>query len=440
MLEATELISIIKELQSISEEVYIKPLLEKVLKTIALKFNSEKTIFVFKENDKWFIQKIDKSKKISELEEIKSEELINQYPMINQVITTKDLVLDNKTIFTNQPVIEEINSKSITCQPIISNNNVIALIYLEKNREIDNKDSEILKILSEQISISLKNTFIYESMEKNAEEKNTQLKHLQTQMINSEKMAGLGALVTNIAHEINNPTNFVSGISLNLINNFNDLEKFIFDLAGEDADPKFIEMFEGHFEQIQANLSDISEGADRIKTIVNDLRVFSRLDEAEQKRTNITEGIISSIRLIKSKYKKEVEFICDFEAKAQVECWASQINQVFMNIMINACQAIQEKQQKNTLEIIGKLYIKTFLVNENNKEYLGIEFTDNGIGMTEEVKSKIFEPFFTTKDIGNGTGLGMSISHNIINKHNGYIKIKSEPNIGSTFSVYLPLK
>ncbi|MEK7434764.1 MAG: ATP-binding protein, partial [Cyanobacteriota bacterium] len=268
-----------------------------------------------------------------------------------------------------------------------------------------------------------------------------ELKKIQLHLIQSEKMSGLNTLVAGVAHEINNPTNFVNGIAHNLQTDINDLKRFIFELAGDDADQKFVEMFSHHFEKIETRLGDISQGSARIKNIVQDLRSFSRLDEAEQKRVDIIESIMSTLRLIKVQYSKRVEFVTDFQEKRMIECYPAQLNQVFMNIIINSCQAIQIKQDKTNSETLGKLIIKTFLKKDNSdkEEFLGIEFRDNGIGIPENIKNKIFDPFFTTKDVGDGKGMGLSITYSIIEKHQGTIEVKSELGVGTSITLYLPL-
>jgi signal transduction histidine kinase/ATP/maltotriose-dependent transcriptional regulator MalT len=262
-----------------------------------------------------------------------------------------------------------------------------------------------------------------------------ELKQAQVQMVHSEKMSGLETLVAGVAHEINNPTNFVHGITHNLENEIKDLKSFIFELAGEEADEKFIQLFESRFQKISSSLSDITDGSERIKTIVEDLRNFSRLDEAEHKTVDVTEGISSSLRLIQSKYSKQVEFITDLQVHIKMDCLPAQLNQAFMNILVNACEAILAKQQKNGDSTPGRVDIKAFKA-ENE---LIIEFSDNGIGMTAATKKKIFEPFFTTKEVGSGTGMGMSITYSIIEKHHGKIEIDSEAGKGTKVTLILPI-
>ncbi len=314
------------------------------------------------------------------------------------------------------------------------------IIYVLNNREktnheLEEKKNEVEKILAQVEHKVEERTEDLNQKNEALEEALSDLKQAQIQLVQSEKMAGLGTLVAGVAHEINNPTNFVYVTSHNIQNNLNELKQFIFKLAGEDADEKFKEMFEEKFSRLDDNIQDITDGSQRIKTIVQDLRTFSRLDEAEIKHVDITEGINSTLRIIRAKYKKEVEFHCQFDEKPIIDCWPAQLNQVFMNIMVNACQAIQYKLEKNNIKEAGNLYIRTFISGEN----LVIKFSDDGCGMDEETKRKIFEPFFTTKIVGAGVGMGMSITYGIIEKHNGSITVESELAKGSVITVYIPM-
>ncbi len=265
--------------------------------------------------------------------------------------------------------------------------------------------------------------------------KHQQLQETQTQLVQSEKMAGLGTLVAGIAHEINNPTNFVHISTHNLNDDLQELKTFIFELAGDDADETFTQMFEERFDRLDLWISSLNDGTERIKTIVGDLRTFSRLDEAEQKQVNIVESLRSTLRLIEPQYKKTVDFVCEFPEEPEMECWPSQLNQVFMNVMANACQAINKKQEEMSDDQPGTLLLKTFI----HDGQVGISFQDNGCGMTQEVQDKMFDPFYTTKDVGEGTGMGLSISFGIIEKHQGYIEVDSTPGEGTNLTIFLPL-
>ena len=259
-----------------------------------------------------------------------------------------------------------------------------------------------------------------------------QLKSAQRQIVQNEKMAGLGTLVAGVAHEINNPVNFVH---MNIHNLKSDLDKhhdFLFELLEEE--PEIIGHLTKEFEKFTVKVKDIIEGSERIKAIVNDLRTFSRSDEGERKVVRISENIDSTSRLVKAKFKKEVKFISKIKSELEVECWPNQLNQVFMNIMVNACQAIVEKQKDSGDDTPGKISVQTF---ERGDE-VGIRFQDTGIGMSEEVKKKLFEPFFTTKSVGDGTGMGMAITYGIIERHNGRLEVESTPGEGTTVTIFLP--
>ena len=249
-------------------------------------------------------------------------------------------------------------------------------------------------------------------------------------------MAGLGTLVAGVAHEINNPVNFVHNGTQNIETHLQELKYFIFQIAGDDASETLKQNFEKRFENLFKFLNTISNGSTRIKAIVDDLRTFSRLDEADKKAVHIVEGIESSLRLVQSEYKHRIKFICDFQSDPKIECWPAQLNQVFMNIMVNACQSIDARQKQATDKTVGSLTIHT----EIQEEQLVIQFQDTGCGMSKEVQEKMFEPFYTTKPVGEGTGLGMSISYGIIEKHQGSIVVESVLNAGTTITVLLPLK
>jgi two-component system NtrC family sensor kinase len=273
------------------------------------------------------------------------------------------------------------------------------------------------------------------AINRSLEESMGHLKKTQSQLVQSEKMAGLGTLVAGVAHEINNPVNFVNSCSQSLEERTQELKTLINELMGEKPDQEIIQMFEEKFTPIFKNLSAILDGSQRIKTIVTELRTFSRLDEAEQKRVKVLEGLRSTINLIKTQYRDQVEFVYDFQADPELECWPAQLNQVFMNMIVNACQAIISKQKQTGDKISGKLTVSTQLQDQS----LAVRFQDTGCGIPKEIQSKLFEPFFTTKDVGEGTGMGLSISFGIVEKHRGKIMFESTVGKGTIFIILLPL-
>ena len=182
-------------------------------------------------------------------------------------------------------------------------------------------------------------------------------------------------------------------------------------------------------------MQTIFNGSSRIKSIVADLRTFSRLDEAEKKTIAVVEGIESTIRLVQTEYKHTVVFKTDFQINPLVECWPAQINQIFMNVLVNSCQAIRLKQDTLNDDNPGVIIIRTLKM----KSQLKIEFQDTGCGMSKDVLNKLFDPFFTTKVVGEGTGLGMSVTYGIVEKHHGEILVVSKEGVGTTVTVLLPL-
>ncbi|MBF0288886.1 MAG: hypothetical protein HQM14_13805 [SAR324 cluster bacterium] len=266
-------------------------------------------------------------------------------------------------------------------------------------------------------------------------EQHTQLKNTQDQLVHSEKMAAVGTLVAGVAHEINNPVHFILIGSQNIETHLNQLKEYIFEIADDEASEELKKIFNKRFDRLFQFSETIINGSRRIKAIVGDLRTFSRLEDAEKNRVFIVDGIESTIRLIQTEYKHYVDFQCDFQANPEMECWPTQLNQVFMNVMANGCQAIRSKQVQSGNHEKGIMLCRTFI--EDNQLIIAIQ--DTGCGMSEEVRKKVFEPFFTTKSIGEGTGLGMSISYGIIEKHQGKIEVDSIIGQGSTFTIFLPL-
>ncbi|SFG76799.1 sensor histidine kinase [Pedobacter insulae] len=270
----------------------------------------------------------------------------------------------------------------------------------------------------------------------------TNLKDTQSQLVDAEKMAALGQLTAGIAHEINNPINFVTSNIKPLQLDINDLKEVIakyeeIDL-NKDLKPQLEEInsFKNQIDlnfvnnEINSLLSGISEGAKRTAEIIRSLRNFSRLDETDTKPIDLNEGLESTIVLVRNNIPDNVKVIKELGNLPKVECQPGKINQIFMNLISNAIQAIKSKEVQEEEEY---LTIKSWYLDQQVK----VSIKDSGIGMTEEVKHRIFEPFFTTKDVGEGTGLGLSIVFSIIETHKGNIEVISKPNEGTEFIITL---
>lgn len=279
----------------------------------------------------------------------------------------------------------------------------------------------------------------HELNKKNLELKraNQEIKDAQSMVVHNEKMRSLGQLVAGVAHELNNPINFIYGNLVHLKNYSNDLIEIIGkyeEAQTQLPEDKFSEVealkkeidYEFISEDLASLIKSCIDGAERSKQIIIDLKNFSRLDEALVKEVNIHEGIESALNILISKYKDRVTVHKQYGDIPQVMCYAGQLNQVFMNVLDNAAQAINGE---------GNVYVRTRVEDQNAV----IEFEDTGGGIPEDVLPKIFDPFFTTKPVGEGTGLGLSICYKIIKSHNGKMEVESEKGKGTKFIIKIPI-
>jgi PAS domain S-box-containing protein len=302
------------------------------------------------------------------------------------------------------------------------------------------------------------------------EEALQELQKTQLRLVQTEKMSSLGQLVAGVAHEINNPVNFIHG---NLVH-ANQYIRDLLDLLqlyqrkyphpapeiqhkAEEIDLEFLQ------EDLPKLLSSISLGADRIRAIVQSLRNFSRIDEAEIKDVDIHEGIDSTLMILQSRLKEKpkrppIQVTREYGRLPKVKCYPGQLNQVFMNILSNAIDALEDGIQEefetyqidiNSLSELNSKQLPIFVVQpcikihtESCKPgWVTIRISDNGPGMTETVQSRLFDPFFTTKPVGKGTGLGMSISYQIVTeKHKGFLRCISAPKQGAEFVIEIPVE
>ncbi len=273
------------------------------------------------------------------------------------------------------------------------------------------------------------------------------LKSAQTQLVEAEKMASLGQLTAGIAHEINNPINFVTSNIKPLKLDFADIKMLLrkyeeIETISPDKFPQQLQEIQ-RFKQeidieyvhneIESLITGIEDGASRTAEIVRGLRTFSRLDESDLKSVDLHEGLNSTLVLLRNTIPQHINIIRDYGELPKVECYAGKLNQVFLNIINNALNAIKMKPEQGD----ESLTISTRLHKDANQ--VSVSIKDSGIGMTDKVKEKIFDPFFTTKDVGEGTGLGLSIVFSIIEKHHGKILVESAPGKGAEFIIYLPL-
>lgn len=323
---------------------------------------------------------------------------------------------------------------------------------------------ELIKGVADNLAIAISQAELYKQSQVSAqiaqeralqlEEALQQLKRTQTQLIQSEKMSSLGQLVAGIAHEINNPVSFIYG-------NIDPAREYISDLLGlldlykaEYPEPTraiISEMkamdLEFMVEDLPKLLESMKVGAERIGEIVLSLRNFSRMDEAQIKDVDIHEGINSTLRLLQNRLKAqpdhpEIAIVKEYGKLPLVECYAGQLNQVFMNLLSNAIDALEERDRRRCAEEVkanpSMIRIGSYVVNS---ERIAVFIADNGPGIRESVRDRIFDPFFTTKPVGKGTGLGLAISYQIVvDKHLGSLRCDSVVGEGTEFVVEIPVK
>ena len=265
------------------------------------------------------------------------------------------------------------------------------------------------------------------------------LEEAQAQLLQSEKMAAIGQLAAGVAHEINNPVGYVNS-------NFASLESYVKDLFSlieaynRDLPSLQDAAFRARIEQANRELDyeflrgdmfdlirESREGLERVKRIVQDLRDFSHVDSADWQVVDLHKGLDSTLNVVWNEVKFKAEVIKQYGELPDVECIGSQLNQVFMNLIVNAAHAIENR---------GTIWLET----GTRDDWVFVRVRDDGCGIAPENFKRLFEPFFTTKPVGSGTGLGLSVSYNIVNKHHGRLEVESEPGKGTAFTVWLPIR
>jgi len=267
-----------------------------------------------------------------------------------------------------------------------------------------------------------------------------ELKQMQNKLLHSEKMAALGQLSAGVAHEINNPISFISSNMSSLSQYIGEILELLDTYEAAESQIQDIKLLkdilavkgESDIDFIKKDIKDLilesEDGVQRVKKIVHDLKNFCFSGEEEWQFSDIHSGLDSTLNILRNEIKDRIEVIKQYGEIPQVECVPSQLNQVFLNLLVNAAQAIEDQ---------GKITISTGL--EGNQQ-VWIEVSDTGKGIPEEHRQKIFDPFFTSKQVGEGTGLGLSLSYGIVQKHTGRIEVKTSIGEGSTFTIWLPIR
>ncbi|MGD1910715.1 MAG: GAF domain-containing protein [Rivularia sp. (in: cyanobacteria)] len=356
----------------------------------------------------------------------------------------------------NISLLEKMQAKAYIIIPVFKGAKLWGMLAAYQNsetRDWQRNEVDLLIQIATQLGVGLQQAELLEQTQRQKEKLAQTLKELQntqTQLIQSEKMAGLGQLVAGIAHEINNPVNFIYG-------NLSHIDDYVNDLSGildlyRNAYPHPESHIQEQATTIDLNyiledlpriLDSMKIGAERISSLILSLRTFSRLDEAEMKLVDIHEGIESTLLILQHKIEENlnhsrIEVLKEYGKLTEVECYAAQLNQVFMNILGNALDAVEAKFRESDCQETAQIRISTEVLNEQS---VLIRISDNGCGIPENILSRIFDPFFTTKQPGKGTGLGLSISYQIIvDKHKGKFECDSQVGEGSEFRIEIPIK
>ncbi|MEG4206920.1 AAA family ATPase [Microcoleus sp. Pol7_A1] len=455
--EVLDLASLLKASQTLSGEIELDKLLATLLKIAIANAGASKCVLLLKQDSNLQVTAL--------VEEEQEAQLLPSIPLelsldvaISLVNTVKrslaPLVLADARVnpqFAGDPYIEQHQPKSILCSPILSQGKLIGILYLENNVTVGAFTSdrvEVLNLLCSQAAISLENARLYQE----SQQAFTELKQAQIKIVQSEKMSALGNLIAGVAHEINNPVGFLVGNIQPALEHIKDLFGLL-DLYQQkypQLDPEIQEEIEDiDLDYIREDLpklvGSMREGVKRIRNISTSLRTFSRADTNYPVACNIHDGIDSTIMILKHRLKAnetrpEIKVIREYGNLPQVECYAGQLNQVFMNLLANAIDALDESNQGRPYAgIANQITIKTEI--DGNKNQAIIRIKDNGLGMSEAVREKVFDELFTTKGVGKGTGLGLAIARQIVvEKHSGILEVNSALGQGAEFLITIPVK
>lgn len=352
---------------------------------------------------------------------------------------------DTWTGSTNQPI--ELKANSYLAVPVQTQNQRQGYLICSHAAQWfwSGEEIQLLKSVADQLAIAITQSHLYTQTQDQVKLLNSalqELKKTQTHLVQNEKMSSLGQMVAGIAHEINNPVNFISANLPHTTKYTKDLLELVSlykqtfpEVPPEIAD--FTEEIELDFieEDLPHILNSMKIGTERIRTIVLSLRNFSRLDESDKKQADIHEGMENTLLLLSNKIRNGIYIVKRYGKLPLVDCYPSQLNQVFMNLLSNAVDALNESDRLDKI-----ITISTGVVREKSAKFMKVAIADNGPGIPDSVLDQIFNPFFTTKPVGKGTGLGLAISYKIVvDGHGGSINISKPPGGGTEFLIKIPI-
>ncbi|WP_307731577.1 GAF domain-containing sensor histidine kinase [Microseira wollei] len=456
---ALDLAAVIKASQALSSEIELDKLLVKLMQVALENAGADKGVLILKDGENWQVafECVAGAKCSFDSTPLESAQnlpltIINTVKRTHKLLLTQDII--SHPAFISDPYLIQTKPKSLLCTPILKQGELVAILYLENRLTIEAFTSDritVLNLLCSQAAISLENARLYQQAQQALQD----LQQTQLQLVQSEKMSALGNLVAGVAHEINNPVGFICGNINEAIASVQDIAEFLqlyqekFPHPGDEIEEKAEDLdIEYLLEDLPKMLASMQVGCDRIKNISTSLRTFSRADTAEKVEANIHEGLDSTLMILRHRLKAnekrpEIQILKEYGNIPQVKCYLGQLNQVFMNILANAIDSLDESNQNRTFAEIqncpNTITIKTEV--SADKQNVLIKIKDNGKGMTEEVKAQIFERLFTTKAVGKGTGLGLSISRQIVTEtHQGSLTCESVLGEGTEFTIDLPIE
>ena len=468
---ALDLASVLKASQTIASQVKYEDLLKNLLHITIENAGAERTCLLLYKGDQLCVEAIGISGK-------KGIEIIPSLPFEKTDLVPKtvinyckrseeSLVIDEAIVedrFKNDSYIKTNQTLSVICVPITAVGSIKGFLYLENNllKGVFNNDKiELLQMLSGQIGISIENSVLYENLEEKVKERTieientlSELKATQAQLIQSEKMASLGELTAGIAHEIQNPLNFV--------NNFSEVSKELMEEMNEELENGDIEEAKLIFHDVKLNLEKINNHGKRAEAIVKGMLLHSRASSGEKQPTDINALCDEYLRLAYHGFKaKDNSFNAGFnlepdENLPKIEIVPQEFGRVLLNLINNAFYAVNEKAKQNTPQppeggvknspndYKPTVIVKTTFLKSPSGDLgvktggVEISVQDNGPGIPDSIKEKIFQPFFTTKPTGSGTGLGLSLSYDIVKAHGGSLTVNTVVGEGTEFIIQIP--
>ncbi|NQE32872.1 trifunctional serine/threonine-protein kinase/ATP-binding protein/sensor histidine kinase [Microcoleus asticus] len=458
--EFLDLPTLIQASQAISGEIEVDKLLTTLLKIVITNAGASRCVLLLKQDIE--LQVVALVVEGQEPQLLPSIPLESSQDVAISLVNTvkrslKPLVYADARVnpqFAGDSYIEQHQPKSVLCSPILNQGKLIGILYLENNLTVGAFTSarvEVLNLICSQAAISLENARLYQE----SQQAFTDLKQAQIKIVQSEKMSALGNLIAGVAHEINNPVSFLAGNISPALDYINDLFGLL-DLYQQEY-PNCSAAIKDEIEAIDLDyiredlpklVGSMHEGVKRIKGISTSLRIFSRADSDRPVPSHIHEGLESTLMILKHRLKAsdtrpEIQVIKKYGDLPKVECYAGQLNQVFMNLLSNAIDALDESNTGRSFAEIkaapNKITIETKLSGEPQQVVIRIE--DNGVGINEGVRDKIFDDLFTTKEVGKGTGLGLAIARQIVvEKHFGILEVNSALGQGAEFVITIPIK